>query len=110
MKAFISQPMKDKTDAEILEVREKVSEHIKIMFGEDTEILDSFFQSAPHDAAPLWFLGESLKLMSKADLVVFCYGWEYTRGCRIEHKCAELYGIPYEEADKDGIFYSNYYG
>lgn len=110
MKAFISQPMKDKTDAEILEVREKVSEHIKIMFGEGTEILDSFFQSAPHDAAPLWFLGESLKLMSKADLVVFCYGWKYTRGCRIEHKCAELYGIPYEEADKDGIFYSNYYG
>lgn len=110
MKAFISQPMRNKTDAEILEMREKVSEHIKIMFGEDTEILDSFFKDAPDDAKPLWYIGESLKLMSQADVVVFCYGWENAKGCYIEYQCAELYGIPYEEADKDGIFYSNYYG
>ncbi len=92
-KLFISQPMKDKTDAEILAVREEAIRIAKELFDEDVEVIDSFFQSAPHDAKPLWFLGKSLELLSTADVVYFAPDWEQYRGCRLEYACAVEYSI-----------------
>ena len=86
-KLFISQPMKGKTDEEILKEREKA------IASEEIEVIDSFFQSAPADARPLWFLGKSLELLSTADIAYFAKGWENARGCRIENTCAIEYGI-----------------
>ena len=54
---------------------------------------NSFFQSAPADANPLWFLGKSLELLAGADIAYFTKDWEEARGCRIEHTCALEYGI-----------------
>lgn len=92
-KLFISQPMKDKTNEEIMANREKALMLAKEALGEDVELIDSFFVNAPHEAKPLWFLGESLKLLSTADCAYFADGWETARGCKIEHECAEEYGI-----------------
>ena len=92
-KLFISQPMKGKTDEEILKEREKAIESAKRHLGEDIEVIDSFFQSAPVDARPLWFLGKSLELLSTADVVYFAKDWEKYRGCKIENLCAIEYGI-----------------
>lgn len=94
-KLFISQPMKGKTDEEILKEREKAIASAKRNFAENEEIevIDSFFQSAPADARPLWFLGKSLELLSTADIAYFAKGWENARGCRIENTCAIEYGI-----------------
>jgi hypothetical protein len=94
-KLFISQPMKDKTDEEILEVRAKAIESVERNLGEKVEVIDSFFQNAPHDAKPLWFLGKSLELLSTADVVYFAKGWEEARGCKIENQCAIEYGLAY---------------
>ena len=92
-KLFISQPMKDKTDEEILAVREKAIKSAKDYLGEEVEVIDSFFQDAPHDARPLWFLGKSLELLSTADVAYFAKDWEKYRGCKIENTCAIEYGI-----------------
>lgn len=92
-KLFISQPMKGKTDEEILKEREKAIESAKRHLGEDVEVIDSFFQSAPVDVRPLWFLGKSLELLSTADVVYFAKDWEKYRGCKIENLCAIEYGI-----------------
>jgi hypothetical protein len=92
-KLFISQPMKDKTDAEILAVREQAIQSAKNLLGEDVEVIDSFFQDAPHDAKPLWFLAKSLELLATADVVYFAKDWEKYRGCRIENTCAVEYDI-----------------
>ena len=92
-KLFISQPMKDKTDEEILAVREQAIKSAKDFLGEDVEVIDSFFQDAPHDAKPLWYLAKSLELLSTADVAYFAKGWEDARGCRIENTCAIEYGI-----------------
>lgn len=92
-KLFISQPMKDKTDVEILAVREQAIQSAKNLLGEDVEVIDSFFQDAPHDAKPLWFLAKSLELLATADVVYFSKNWEKYRGCRIENTCAIEYGI-----------------
>lgn len=103
-KLFVSQPMKDKTDEEILAVREKaiVSAKAKLPAGEEVEVIDSFFQNAPADARPLWFLGKSLELLSTADVAYFAKGWENARGCRIENTCAVEYGIDVIEDYTEG--------
>lgn len=92
-KLFISQPMRGKTDEEILAVREKAIRSAEKMLGEPVEVIDSFFQSAPTDARPLWFLGKSLELLSTADVAFFAEGWNEFRGCKIEHTCAVEYNI-----------------
>ena len=92
-KLFISQPMRGKTDEEILAEREKAIESAERNLGEPVEVIDSFFQNAPADARPLWFLGKSLELLSTADIAYFAKGWEDARGCRIENQCAIEYGI-----------------
>ena len=101
-KIFISQPMNGKTAEEIEEERNYTIGTLRSRFArtnECIEIIDSFFKNAPHDAKPLWYLGESIKLMSEADVVFFCNGWQTARGCQIEHDCALEYGIDtmYEE-------------
>ena len=92
-KLFISQPMRGKTDEEILAVREKAIKSAEKQVGEPVEVIDSFFQSAPADARPLWFLGKSLGLLSTADVAYFAEGWKEFRGCKIEHTCAVEYNI-----------------
>ena len=92
-KLFISQPMKGKTDEEILEVRNKAILSAKRELGAEPEVIDSFFQGEPVTLKPLGYLGKSLILMADADVVYFAKGWEEARGCRIEHECAIEYGI-----------------
>lgn len=92
-KLFISQPMRNKTNEEILETRALAIKTAEEILEEPVEVIDSFFKDAPHDAKPLWFLGKSLELLSTADVAYFAVGWEEARGCMIENKCAVEYGI-----------------
>lgn len=92
-KLFISQPMKGKTDEVIKAERELAIKKAQDVIGEEVEVIDSFFENAPHDARPLWFLGKSLELLSTADVAYFAEGWQDARGCKIEHECAVEYGI-----------------
>ena len=92
-KLFISQPMKGKTNEEILKTREEAIRCAEKLLQEPALILESFFEDAPAEVKPLWFLGKSLEVLSKADLAVFAPGWKDARGCRIEHLCAGKYGI-----------------
>ena len=96
-KIFISQPMNGKTTEEIENERNYIID--KLRENECVEIIDSFFKDKPYESSPLWYLGESIKLMSEADVVFFCNGWQTARGCQIEHDCALEYGIDtmYEE-------------
>ena len=90
---FISQPMNGRTDEEILNEREAIVDELTKQYGDDISIINSFIGSAPEDAAPLWYLGKSLELLSTADVAVFAKGWKNARGCRIEHEACEEYGI-----------------
>lgn len=96
-KIFISQPMKDKTDAEIKTERQRIINGIKELYGDDIEIIDSFFENAPAQANPLWFLGKSFEKLSTADVAFFAKGWENARGCRMEYLACREYDIESEE-------------
>lgn len=92
-KLFISQPMRDKTDEQIISERRVAVQAAMQFINEDIEVIPSFFKGAPHDAKPLWYLGKAIELLSTADLVYFADGWENYRGCKIEHDCAIEYGL-----------------
>lgn len=103
MKVFISQPMKDRTFDEI-EIERNVMIHVIgcVYPDEEIEVIDSLFsdEDVPEGetVGALWFLGESIKVMDKADLVVMAVNWQHARGCQIEHEIAVDYDkrvIPY---------------
>ena len=91
---FISQPMRDKSNAEILSERNKAIEVASKQLNEEVEVIDSFFKNSPALTNPLLCLAKSLELLATADIAYFADGWEQARGCRIERLCAEEYNIP----------------
>ena len=96
-KLFVSQPMRGKTNEEIIKERKVLIADVYMKTHENLAVIDSFFENATTDATPLWYLGESLKLLGTADYAVFAPGWQDYRGCRIEHDAAVAYGIPIVE-------------
>lgn len=92
-KLFISQPMRGKSDEEILKEREHAIQKAKELIGEEVEVLDTFFDDFDSNAKPLEYLARSIEYLSKADVAYFVPGWQEARGCRIEHECAVEYGI-----------------
>lgn len=102
-KLFISQPMCDKTDDQIKAERARATKaaqnFVNSLMGpteeeRKIEVIDSFFEAAPHDAKPLWFLGKSLELLANADIVYFVKDWDQYRGCKMENYAAHLYLEP----------------
>lgn len=51
-KIFISQPMKGRTDEFIKAERKYITDLLTKKYGE-IEVLDTFFENAPHEAKPL---------------------------------------------------------
>lgn len=98
MKVFISQSMKGLTKQEIKLNRLKAIENIKSIYGNDVEIIDNYFDG---NEKPLFKLGKSIELLSKADIIYLCRGWNKARGCKIEYMCASDYDIKivFEEGD-----------
>lgn len=98
-KLFISQPMKGKTDEQILKERNDLINEAKSILGTNKiEVVDSFFSDAPKDennvvTEPIWYLGKSLMKLSEATCVIFGDNWEKFNGCFIEHEVSKRYGI-----------------
>ncbi len=94
MKLFISQPMNGKTDEEILKVRDEILKEVKENCGEEITLIDSFITDTPPSINPaIWYLGQSILLLSKADIVYFGNGWQKARGCVIENAIANAYNL-----------------
>lgn len=93
VRLFISQPMRDKTDEQILKERKRAIAAAEEIIGEPIEVIDSFFKNTSANMNPLWLLGRSIEFLSSANVVYFVKGWQEARGCRIEERCAKEYGI-----------------
>ena len=75
----------------------KVFETIKAKLPE-AELIDTVIDGADKsialkgDDVAVWYIGESIKRMSEADIVFFVNNWNEFRGCSIEREVAEKYG------------------
>lgn len=99
-KAMLSQPMAGKTDAEIVETRERAIKKLEALGYEvvNTLFTDEWYSKEKMEERgvvqiPLCFLAKSLENMSLCHAAYFCKGWENARGCRIEHDAAVAYGL-----------------
>lgn len=100
MKAMISQPMRGKTDEEIVADRNRA---IKALEEKGYEIVNTLFTDEWYSKEnmaergvvqiPLCFLAKSLDNMSRCHAAYFVKGWENARGCKIEHEVAVAYGL-----------------
>lgn len=85
--------MAGRKHSDIVQERNKIIDILFETMGKEDniEIINSLFHR--ENGSPLLSLSEAIALLSHADCVVFAEGWEDARGCRIEHMCAEEYGI-----------------
>ena len=94
-KLFVSVPMKGREEKEIRESIDKMKKIAEIYEGEELELIDSYIEhNPPKDCKQaIWYLGESLKKLSEADVFI-CIdtSWEWN-GCQTEREVAERYGI-----------------
>ena len=103
---FISQPMTEKSEKEILTTRQKAIDEIHQLAskdGEQVNIIDSYidnatrneFQGRMGDAInwDIYWLSQSLQKLATANTIWLCDGWEHSKGCRIELSCAMQYGL-----------------
>ena len=96
MRVFISQPMNGKTYSEIKNERKKAIEAVRKEYpDEEIRIIDNLLEEYYEIANPMWCLGNSIELLSTADVAYFADGWNNARGCRIEFICAYEYGIKF---------------
>lgn len=108
VRLFISQPMRGKSDEEIESERENLIAIAKAVYAGrgEVEVIDSFFKGGldvPAGAkAPLYYLSKSLELLATADVAIFAEDWREARGCRIEHECADGYGVARIELPEEG--------
>ena len=99
-KAMLSQPMAGKTEAEIIETRERAIKHLESIGCEVVNTLftdewysDEAMKNRGVVQIPLCFLAKSLENMSLCHVAYFAKGWENARGCKIEHDAAVAYGL-----------------
>ena len=89
--------MKAKGVEQVRQEMNKVFETIKAKLPE-AELIDTVIDGADKsialkgDDVAVWYIGESIKRMSEADIVFFVNNWNEFRGCSIEREVAEKYG------------------
>lgn len=107
MKVFISLGMRDKTIEEIKEAMNDIANTLRKILKVDIEIIDTIVEDYGNLEVKnegLYCLGKSIELLSTADLVVFAEDWDSYRGCKIEHRCAEEYGLKIMYVSGDNVY------
>nr|DAK81770.1 MAG TPA: Blasticidin M [Bacteriophage sp.] len=94
-KLFVSVPMKGRTEEEIRKTIDKMKKIAEIFEGEELELIDSYIEDNPpkDNNQAVWFLGESLKKLSQADVFIGIRDAWAWNGCSVESEVAERYGI-----------------
>lgn len=105
-KAMLSQPMRGKTDEEIIETRNRAIKALEAAGYEvvNTPFTDEWYSKEKMEErgvvqVPVCFLAKSIENMSLCHAVYFCKGWDRARGCILENEVAKAYGLDiiYEE-------------
>ena len=63
---------------------------LEVVFPKDVEKIGTPEQD---NTKPLgYWLGEDIKLLMECDAVYFCLGYDRSKGCKMELRCADIYG------------------
>lgn len=99
-KAMLSQPIRGKTDEEIIETRNRA---IKALEAAGYEVVNTLFTDEWYSKEkmeergvvqiPVCFLAKSIENMSLCHAVYFCKGWDRARGCILENEVEKHMGL-----------------
>lgn len=99
MKVFVSQPMNGESEA-IIQSRNYDAEcWLRDNLGERIESVSAY----TNDECPekmtgpqigLWYMARSIEKMTECDAILMWGEWQKSRGCKIEAKIAQEYGLP----------------
>lgn len=92
MKVMISQPMNGLDEKEVEKLRLEIATKFN-QAGDEIAYSLFKFKEEGYKTPALQYLGASIHIMSTVDAVYFAPGWEEARGCVIERKVCEAYGI-----------------
>ncbi|MBQ2635376.1 MAG: DUF4406 domain-containing protein [Methanobrevibacter sp.] len=93
-KIMISRPMKGKTKEDIDKDTNEMANLLFDYYGDDNiEIMASIVENHIKKSE-LECLSESIFFMSQSDILAMGFGWENSRGCKLEHEIAKAYNLP----------------
>ena len=96
-KLFVSLPMRGLSEREIRKRMNYLKSLVELELKEEVILIDTFIENEPDSKEinniGLYFLGESIKELAYADIVIFANGWMKARGCKVEYKAAVEYGV-----------------
>ena len=100
LKVYLSHPVENiYTDEEHEAYMSKMNKLLKLLLGNiEFEITDSRmddFDCDKYRRYDVAMFGETIKLMSEADVIVFDEGWSRTHGCAIQYEIAKRFHLPY---------------
>lgn len=92
-KIFVSLPMRG---IELDKIKQRQREIFEKFALPGWELLDTTSVDDSPDAIgnDLWYLGRSIQILGTADVIIFASNWKTARGCIVEKRVAEAYGIP----------------
>lgn len=94
LKIMLSSPMNGKPKTEIDKERNEMANLLFDYYGDgECEILSSVIEDHK-TKSDLECLSESIFFMSQTNLLAMGFGWENSRGCKIEHEIAKAYNLP----------------
>lgn len=102
IKIMLSRPMKGKTREEIEKEEKEMANLLFDKYEDNCEIISSIVENH-EEKSELECFSESIFFMSMADVLAMGFGWENSRGCRLEHDIAKAYDVPVIYLEKEGI-------
>ena len=95
-KLFISCPMKGRTEENIRNSMERMHKMAEAFFGQELEVIPSYIPDRAPDTVNrrIWYLGESIKMLSQADYYIGVRYSDAFPGCCVENDVSQRYGIP----------------
>ena len=95
MKCFISLPIAGKEDT-VFERANKAKEEVKQLGFIPVSPLDlneiNNDNIDGHGDKVAFYMGKDIETLINCDAIYSCNGWEYSKGCQVERKCAKVYG------------------
>lgn len=106
-KVFVSLPMAGRSKEDILSMQEKCRQIAETMLNDSAVLIQTYFEydcperDVKNDS--VFYLGNSIVLLSMADVAVFAPGSRRCRGCKVERTIANLYKIPTIDLSTYGV-------
>lgn len=104
IKVFVSLPMSGIDSDKVYERMKEIFVKFCVVIGrKDNSItlIDQFFKMSTDEKSikntSVWCLGDSIKMMSKASIVIFSEDYITARGCRMEKEICVAYNIPHTD-------------